>query len=174
MSVMRLLQLDPNLLLTGAEMGSSQTSPWTSVLPPFLFSLLWLTCVACFCCSVTKSCPSLCDPMDCSTPGFPVLHHLPEFAQTHFQWAGNAIQPFPLSFPFSSCLQSFPASWAFPMSQLFTSGGQSTGASASASVLPMNIQGLFPLRLTGLISLQSEGLSDFPSTTVGRHQFFSS
>ena len=61
--------------------------------------------------------------------------------------------------PFSSCPQSFPASGYFPISQLLTSGGQSIGASASASVLPMNIQGWFPLGLTGLISLQSKGLS---------------
>ena len=61
--------------------------------------------------------------------------------------------------PFSSCLWSFPASGSFPMSWLFTSGGQSIGASASASVLPMNIQGWFPLGLTGWISLQSKGLS---------------
>ena len=62
--------------------------------------------------------------------------------------------------PFSSCLQSFPASGSFPVSQLFTSGGQRTGASASAPVLPRNIQGWFPLRLTGLISLQTKGLSN--------------
>ena len=60
--------------------------------------------------------------------------------------------------PFSSCLQSFPALGSFPLSQLFSSGGQSIGASASASVLPMNIQGWFPLGLTGLISLESKGL----------------
>ena len=76
--------------------------------------------------------------------------------------------------PFSSCPQSFQASGSFPMSWLFTSGGQSSGASASTSVLPMNIQGLFPLRLTGLISLQSKGLSRVvSSTTVSKHQFFS-
>ena len=75
--------------------------------------------------------------------------------------------------PFSSCPQSFPASGAFLLSQLFTSGGQSIGASASASVLLMTIQGLFPLELTGLISLQSKELSRvFPSTTVQKHQFF--
>ena len=69
--------------------------------------------------------------------------------------------------PFSSCLQSFPASGSFQMSWLFASGGQSIGASASASVLPMNIQEWFPLRLTGWISLQSKGLSRvFSSTTV--------
>ena len=78
-----------------------------------------------------------------------------------------------LCLPFSSCPQSFPASGSFPMSQLFESGGQSTGASASASVLPMNVQGWFPLGLTGLISLQSKRLSRIlSSTTVQRHQFF--
>ena len=76
--------------------------------------------------------------------------------------------------PISSCLQSFPASGSFPMSQFFTSGGLSVGASASASVLPMNIQKWFPLGLTGLISLQSKGLSRvFSNTTVQNHQFFS-
>ena len=74
--------------------------------------------------------------------------------------------------PFSSCLQSFPASGSFLMSQLFTSGGQSTGASTSASVLPMNIQDWFSLGLTGLTSLQSKGLSRvFSNTTVQKHQF---
>ena len=73
---------------------------------------------------------------------------------------------------FSFCLQSFPASGSLPMSQLFTSGGQSIGA--SASVLPMNIQGWFPLGLTGLIFLQSKRLSRvFSSTTIRKHQFFS-
>ena len=76
--------------------------------------------------------------------------------------------------PFSSCLQSFPASGSFPMSQFFASGGQSTGISASASVFPMNIQDWFPLGLTGWISLQSKGLSRvFSNTTVQKHQFFS-
>ena len=76
--------------------------------------------------------------------------------------------------PFSSCLQSFPASGSFPMSQFFISGGRSTTASASTSVLPMNIQGWFPLGLTGLISLLSKGLSRvFYSTTIQKHKFFS-
>ena len=76
--------------------------------------------------------------------------------------------------PFSSCLQSFPASRSFPISQFFTSGGQSIGVSASPSVLPMNIQDWFPLGLTGWISLQSKGLSRvFSNTTVQKHQFFS-
>ena len=76
--------------------------------------------------------------------------------------------------PFSSCLQSFPASGSFQMSQFFTSGGQSFGVSASALVLPMNIQDRFPLRWTGWISLQSKGLSRvFSNTTVQKRQFFS-
>ena len=76
--------------------------------------------------------------------------------------------------PFSSHFQSFPASGSFPMSQLFTSDGQSTGVSASASVLPMNTQDWSPLEWTGWISLQSKGLSRvFSNTTVQNHQFFS-
>ena len=76
--------------------------------------------------------------------------------------------------PFSSCLQSFPASRFFPMSQFFASCGQSIGVSASASVLPMNIQDWFPLGWTGWISLQSKGFSRvFSNTTVQKHQFFS-
>ena len=76
--------------------------------------------------------------------------------------------------PFSSCPQSLPASESFPMSQFFTSGGQSIAVSASASVIPMNIQDWFPLGLTSLISLQSKGLSRvFSNTTVQKHQFFS-
>ena len=76
--------------------------------------------------------------------------------------------------PFFSCLQSFTASGSFQMSQFFPSGGQSIGVSASASVLPKNIQDWFPLRWTGLISLQSKGLSRvFSNTTVQKHQLFS-
>ena len=73
---------------------------------------------------------------------------------------------------FSFCLISFPASRSFPVSRLFASGGHSIGASASASVLPVNIQGRFPLGLTGLVSLLSKGLSRvFSSTTIQKHQF---
>ena len=109
--------------------------------------------------------------MDCSTPALPVHHQLPEFTQTHVYWVGDAIQPsHPLSSPFSSCLQSFPASGSFQMSQLFASGGQSTGVSALTSVLPMNIQDWFPLGWTDCISLQSKGLSRvFSNTTVQKH-----
>ena len=116
------------------------------------------------CCSVVKLCLTLCNPVNCSTPGFPVLHCLPEFAQTHIHWVSDAIQlPHPLSPP------SFPASESFPVSQLFASGDWSIGVSASAPVLPMNIQGWFPLGWTGLISLVSKGLSRiFSSTTIGK------
>ena len=86
-------------------------------------------------------------------------------------WCHPTISSFVV--PFSSHLQSFPASGSFWMSQLFTSGSQSTGVSASTSVLPMNIQDWFPLGWTGWMSLQSKGLSrDFSNTTVQKHQFF--
>ena len=92
--------------------------------------------------SVAQSCPTLCHPMNRSTPGLPVHHHLPEFTQTHVQLVIDAIQPsHPLSCPSSPTPQSLPASESFPMSQLFPSGGQNIEASASASVLPMYIQG---------------------------------
>ena len=127
-----------------------------------------------FCCfSVTQLCLTLCNPMDCSTPGFPVLHHLPELAQIYVHWVDD-INPI-ISFsviPFSSCLQSFPASGSFPMSQFFASGGQSIEASATALILAMNIQGWFHLGLTGLISLLSKGLSRiFSNTAVWKHEF---
>ena len=107
--------------------------------------------------------------MDCSTPGFPVLYYLPELAQTHVHWVRDVIQPshsFSVT-PFSSCPQSFPASGSSLMSQLFTSGGQNFGVSASASVLPTNIQGWFSLGLTGLISLLTKVLSRVFSSEFG-------
>jgi len=103
------------------------------------------------CCSVAKSRMTIWDPMSCSTPGFRVLHHLLEFARTHAHWVCDAIQPSHPVIPFSSCPLSFPASGSFPMSRLFISGSQSIGVSISALVLPINIQGWFPLGLTGLI-----------------------
>ena len=122
---------------------------------------------------ISQSCLTLCNPMDCSTPGFPVPHQLLELAQTHVHWVDDAIQPFqPLLSPL--LLPSiFPSVTVFQMSQFFASGGQSTGVSASASILPMNIQDWFPLGLTGWISLQSKGLLRvFSSATVQKHQFF--
>ena len=97
----------------------------------------------------------------------PVLHHL-----LVSWWCHPTISSFVI--PFSSCLQSFPESGSFLMIQLFASGGQSIGALALASVLPMNIKDWVPLGLTGLISLQSKGLSRvFSNTTVQKHPFFS-
>ena len=114
---------------------------------------------------VTQSCPTLCDPMDCSTPGFPVNHQLPELTQI-----SSSIVPF------SSGLQSFPASGCFPMSQFFTLSGQSIGVSASPSVLPIlgdQTQDCSPLGWTGWMSLQYKGLSRvFSNTTLQKHQFF--
>ena len=124
--------------------------------------------------SVSQSCPTLCDTMDGNTPGFPVHHKLPELTQTDVHWVSDAIQTSHTVFPFSSRLQSFTVSGSFLLSQFFKSDGQSIGVSASASVLPMNIQDWFPLGWTGWISLQSKGLSRvFSNTTIQKHQFFS-
>ena len=96
-------------------------------------------------------------PMNCSTLGFPVLHYLLEFCQTQpLSWWCHSTNSFSVIL-FSFRPQSFPLSGSFPMNQLFSSGGQSVGASASASVLPMSIQG-WSLGWTGWISLQSKGL----------------
>ena len=118
--------------------------------------------------SVTQSCLTLCDPMNCSMPGLPVHHQLPEFTQTHVHRVGGWCHPAISSsvIPFSSCTQSLQASESFPMSQLFTWGGQSIGVSASVSVLPMNTEDWSPLGWTGWISLQSKGLSRVFSNTV--------
>ena len=90
--------------------------------------------------------------MDFSTPAFPLQHQLSEFTQTHVHWVGDAIQLSHPVIPFSSLLKWCPAS--FQMGQFFTSSGQNIGVPASASVLPMNIQHWFPLRLTGLLAVQ--------------------
>ena len=109
------------------------------------------TIVIVHCCSVAQSCPTLCDPMNCSTPGFSVLHYLPEFAQTHVHWIYDAIQsPHPLSPPSPPAL-NLPKHHSFPVSRPFTSGGQSIGVSASASVLPVNIQ---DWSLLGLVTMR--------------------
>ena len=101
------------------------------------------------CCSVARSCPGLCNTMDCSTPGFPVLHYLPEFAQIHIHWVNDIIQTTHPLFP--SCLQSFLVWGSLPKNHLFASGNQNIGA--SASIRPLTIQGWLPLGLTGLTSL---------------------
>ena len=123
--------------------------------------------------SVAQSCPTLCDhelqhsrpPCPSSTPRAYSNSHLLS------QWCHPNISSSVTCF--FSCPQFFPASGSFPMSQLFASGGQNTGVSASASVLPMNIQDWFPLELIGLISLQFKALSRiFSNKTVQKHQFF--
>ena len=125
----------------------------------------------CYCsCSVIKSCWTLCDPMDCSMPDYPVLHHLPELTQTHVHWVDDAIKqssPLPppsppaLIFPIISIFSNelalpirWPKNWSLSI------------------VLPKNIQHCFPLGLTGLISLLFKGFSRvFSSTTIQKHQF---
>ena len=122
---------------------------------------------------VTQLCPTLCDPMNHSTPGLPVHHHLPEFTHTHVHRVRDAIQPsHPLSSPSPSATNPSQHQ-SFPKSQLFTWGGQSTGASALAPFLPKKSQGWSPSEWTGSISMQSKGLSRvFSNTTVQTHQFF--
>ena len=123
---------------------------------------------------ITQSGPTLWAPIDCSTTGFAVHHQLAELTQTHFHRVSDAIQP---SHPLLSLSpQVFNLSQHQGISQwvkFSASVGQSTGDSASASVLPMNTQGWFPLGWIGLISLQSKGIPRvFSNTTVQKHQFF--
>ena len=128
------------------------------------------------CCLVFKSCLILCDPMDCSMPGFPVLHCLSEFTQTQVHWVGEAIQPsHPLSSPSPPALNPSQHQGLFKwVSQLFSWDGQSIGVSASTSVFPMNTRDWPSLGWTGWICLQSKGISRvFSNTTVQKHQFFS-
>ena len=124
--------------------------------------------------SFAQSCLTLCNPMNRSTPGLPVHHRLLEFTPNSCslsEWCHPTISSSVV--PFSSCPQSSTASESFQMSQLFASGGQSIGVSASTSVLPMNTQA-WSLEWTGWISLQSKRLSRvFSNTTVQKHQFFS-
>ena len=130
----------------------------------------------CCCFSVAQVGLTLCNPMDSSMPDLPVPHHLPEFAQVHVHCIDDAIQPsYPLtpSFPSALDLSQHQGLFQWVISHLFSSDDQNTGASASALVLPVNIQGSSPLRLTGLISLLSKGLSGvFSGTTVWKYQFF--
>ena len=124
----------------------------------WLFVFMWRFVVQ------SLSCVWLSDPKDCCTPHFPVLYHVPELAQSHVHWVGDAIQP---SHPLLSPLflpSMFPSIRVFSKSRLFASGGQSVGASASASVLPKSIHGWFPLGLTGLISLLSWDSQEYSPT----------
>ena len=106
--------------------------------------------------SVAQLCPTLCDSMNCSTQGLPVHHQLLEFTQTHVHLVSDAIQP---SHPLSSPSPPAPnpsQHQSFPMSQLFTWGGQSTGVSALASFLPKKSQGWSPSEWTGWLDLQNQ------------------
>ena len=131
--------------------------------------MLGIGCLEVGCCSVTKSCLTFCDPMDWSTPGFPVLHYPPEFAQTHVYWVDDAIQPsHPLSpsspFAFNHSKHQGLFQWVGCLHQV-------------AKVLELQLhhqsyQCWFPLGLTGLISMQSKGLSRvFSSSKIRSHQF---
>ena len=130
--------------------------------------------VLCCYCSVAQPCPTL-RPHESQHTRPPCLSPTPRVCSNSCplsQWCHPTIASSVV--PFSSCLQSFPASGSFPVSQFFASGGPRIRASASASGLPMNIQDWFPLGWTGLISLLSKGLSRvFSNTTVWKHQFFS-
>ena len=114
--------------------------------------------------SVVQTYPTLCDPMECNTPVFPVYHQPLEFTQTHVYWVGDAIQHLILCHPLLLRLQTLPALGTSQMSQFFASHGQRIGVSASASVLPMNTQD-WSLGCTDWISLQSKGLSKDFSTS---------
>ena len=124
--------------------------------------------------SVTQSCLTLCNSMNCNTPGLPVHHQLLEFTQTHIHRVSDAIQP---SHPLLSPSPPAPnpsQHQSLPMSQFFSWSGQSNGVSALASFLPKKSQGWSPSEWTGWISLQSKGLSGvFSNTTDQKHQFFS-
>ena len=135
--------------------GNHRTTKQKGVFVVFIVQLLNRVC--------------LCNPMDWSTPGSSILHYLLKFAQIH---VCDAIQPSYTVTRFSSCPRYFPVPGSFPMSWLFGSGGQSIGASAPATVFPVNNQGWFPFRLTGWFSLQFKGLSRvFSSTIIWKHQF---
>ena len=167
--------------LSTKSLSSESFQGRQSICIPLSFSLLeqMISCAIWFYLqfsSVTHLCPTLCDPMDCSTPGLPVYHQLLEFTRNSCplsQWWCHLTMSSSVV-PFSSCPQSFPASGSFPMSPFFTSSGQRIEVSTSTSVLAMNTQYWFPLGWTGWISLYSKGLSRvFSNTTVQKHQFFS-
>ena len=123
--------------------------------------------------SVAQSCPIICDPMNHCMPGLPVHHQLPDFPKLMFIESVMPSRHLILCCPLLLLPSIPPSLRSFPMSQLFTWGGQSIGVSALASVLPMNTQDWSSLEWTGWISLQSKGLSRvFSNTTVQKHQFF--
>ena len=128
----------------------------------------------CWCgCSVIKLRLTLSNSMNYRMPGFPVLHYIPEFAQTHVHWVSDAVQPSYSLMPLLLLPSIFPIIRVFSRESALCIRSQSIGASASALVLPMNFKGWFPLGLTGLMSLLSKWLSRvFSSTTIWKHQVF--
>ena len=130
----------------------------------------------CFFSSVQSlTCVQLCNPMSCSMPALRVQHRLPELTQTHVHWVGDVIQPgHPLLFSSHPTFNLSQHQGLFQWVSFFTSGGQSFGVSASASVLPMNIQDWFPLGWSGWISLLSKGLSRAFSNTTGQKHLWHS
>ena len=128
---------------------------------------------SCCFCSVTKSCLTLCNAMNCNTPDFPVLHYLLEFAQIQVHWIGDAIQPsHPLLPPSPLVLNLSQHQGLFQWVNSSHQVAKVLELQLQHQVLPMNIQGWFPLELTGLISLQSKELSRiFSSTTIWKHSF---
>ena len=118
----------------------------TYTVPCIRADIIWSLCC---CCSVTQSCLTLCDPMDCSMPGLHVPLHLPKFAQVHVHCMGDAIRPSHSLTPSSSAFNLSQHQGFFPVSRLFTSSDQNIGAAASASVLPMSIHGWSPCSPSG-------------------------
>ena len=145
--------------------------PQALYLPQLVKWWWWKKTFLLLCCSVAKSCPVLCNSMNCSLPGFLVLHYPPESAQTPVHWVGNAIQPsHPLSPPSPPALNLSQHQGLFQWVSSLHQVAKVLELQLSASVLPMNFQGWFPLVSTGLISLQSKELSRvFPSTTIQKH-----
>ena len=144
----------------------------TNTLTPLLF---FCVCSILFS-SVAQSCLTLCNPVNCSTPGLPVHHQLLEFTQTHMHWVSVAIQPSrPLSSPSPPALNPSQHQGLFTWVSSLHQVAKVLRVSASALILPMNSQDWSPLGWTGWISLQSKGLSRrvFSNTTVKKHQFFS-
>ena len=134
-----------------------------------LFPSIWIQVAV----VVTESCPTLCNCMDSGTPGLLALHYCLGLLKLMSIKSAMPSNHLVLFRTLLNLIPSFPASGSFPMSHLFTSGGQSTGASASSSVLQRKIQGWFPLGLTFLICLWSKGLTTiFSRTVVQKHQFF--
>ena len=141
----------------------------------FLYSAVTGLQVYTYISSVAQLCPTLCDPTDCSTPGFPVHHQLLELAQNHVHRVSDAIYHLIFCCPLLLLPSIFPSISIFSNESVLRIRWLKYWGSASASVLPMIIQDWFPLGWTGWISLQSKGLSRiFSNTTVQKHQFFSS